>query len=95
MRVSSVSQHTGVFIDCDRHTDGATPKDDDDFWLDLYVMLSRATRLDDVLSFRAPPRDFLLRGPPAGLKQQVERFSSRPKAAALAAELSFDTFSIE
>ena len=91
------TMHTGVVVDCGRHTDGATPKDNDDWWLDLYVMLSRATRLDDLLLIRPPPSDFLLRGPPAGMKQQVERFSARAEscrasAAALAAELGFDTF---
>ena len=33
----------GVIIDCGRQEGGAHPKEDDDWWLDLYVMLSRAT----------------------------------------------------
>ena len=38
----------GVIIDCGRQEGGAHPKEDDDWWLDLYVMLSRATRLEDL-----------------------------------------------
>ena len=63
------------------------------WWLDLYVMISRATRLEDLLLIRAPPVDFLLRGPPKFLRRQVEAFSAgtelgRARAAALAAELN-------
>ena len=87
----------GVVIDCGRHTDGNTPKHDDDWWLDLYVMLSRATRLQDLLLVRAPPAKFLLQGPPKSLDQQLKRFAARSDAcrvaaAALAAELGFSRF---
>ncbi len=41
--------HKGVIVDCGRITDGQHPKNDENYWLDLYVMLSRATRLDDLL----------------------------------------------
>ena len=54
------TMHGGVVVDCGRHTGGATPKNDEDWWLDLYVMLSRATRLEDLLLVRPPPSDFLL-----------------------------------
>jgi hypothetical protein len=54
----------GVILDCGRIEKGTYPKDLDDWWLDLYVMLSRATRLEDLLLMRAPPASFLLRGPP-------------------------------
>ena len=76
---------------------GATPKHDDDWWLELYVMLSRATRLEDLLLVRAPPSSFLLRGPPADLKRQLDRFAERAEAcrvsaAAVAVELGLDEF---
>ena len=48
------TMHEGVVIDCGRHEGGAHPKDDDDWWLDLYVMLSRATRLEDFLLNQTP-----------------------------------------
>ena len=90
--------HDGVVIDCGRHEGGSTPKDDEDWWLDLYVMLSRATRLEDILLARAPPSSFLLQGPPKSLKQQLLTFAARTEACRqqalrLAAELGFDEFS--
>ena len=41
---------------------GAHKKEDDDWWLDLYVMLSRATKLDDLLLMRAPDLSFFVKG---------------------------------
>ena len=52
----------GVIIDCGRQEGGAHPKEDDDWWLDLYVMLSRATQLDDVVLMRAPDFVFFRKG---------------------------------
>ena len=54
----------GVIIDCGRIATGPTPKRDEDWWLDLYVMLSRATRLEELLLLRAPSLEFLQKGPP-------------------------------
>ncbi len=89
--------HDGVIIDCGRHEGGSTPKEDDDWWLDLYVMLSRATRLEEILLARAPPSTFHLRGPPKSLKQQLLTFAARTEtcrqqAAALVAELGLEEF---
>ena len=67
----------GVIIDCGRIETGPHPKEPDDWWLDLYVMLSRATRLEDLLLMRAPPASFLLRGPPASLRLQLDKFAAR------------------
>ena len=82
----------GVVIDCGRHASGSTRKDDEDWWLDLYVMLSRATRLDDLLLLRPPELEFFLNGPPKSLKKQLAMFARRTagcrkKAAELADEL--------
>ena len=52
--------------------------DEDSWWLHLYVVMSRATRLDDLLLVGAPPVEFLLRGQPRDLKQRVVMFASRP-----------------
>ena len=87
----------GVIIDCGRHESGPNPKEPNDWWLDLYVMLSRATRLEDLLLLRAPPASFLLRGPPESLRLHLEKFAARTeacrqRAAELAAELGFTEF---
>ena len=51
--------------------------DDDRWWLHLYVMLSRATSLDDLLLLRAPEPEFLLRGPPKDLLKALQDFATR------------------
>ena len=71
--------------------------DEDNWWLHLYVMISRATDSDDLLLLRAPPEDFLLRGPPRDLRRQLEIFEgratdSRRRAELLAAELGLAKF---
>ena len=53
----------GVIVDCARRVGGAHPMGDDDWWLHLYVMMSRATRLDDLLLLRARGVEFLKRWP--------------------------------
>ena len=58
-----------------------------DWWLHLYVMLSRATSLDDVLLLRAPESDFLLRGPPADLRARLAVFGRRVKDTRAKAEM--------
>ena len=68
-----------------------------DWWLELYVMLSRATRLDDLLLLRAPPSSWLLQGPPPDLKKNLQAFASRTagcraRAEKLARELGFSNF---
>lgn len=47
--------------------------DRDSFWSALYVLLSRATRMEDLLIFRCPPKTFFDRGPPEYLKQFLKR----------------------
>ena len=87
----------GVILDCGRHESGRGKKEDDDWWLDLYVMLSRATRIQDLLLMRAPSSEFLLKGPPPGLQKQLLKFATRTAACRKAAEdlvteLGFDEF---
>ena len=89
-----------MVLDCGRHEVGNGKKDDDDWWLELYVGLSRATRHEDLLLMRAPPIEFFLAGPPAGLRKQLEQFAARTKrcrrdARALAKELGFTEFLCE
>ena len=87
----------GVVIDCGRHETGETRKDDGDWWLDIYVMLSRATRLSDLLLLRAPGLDFLLQGPPADLSQRLTAFARkadgcRSKALDIVRDLKLEAF---
>ena len=87
----------GVILDCGRHESGQGKKDDDDWWRDVYVTLSRATRIPDVLLIRASPWDFLLHGPPSSLQKALRQFAKRAeagrkKAEGLIAELGFGEF---
>ena len=80
-----------MLIDMARCEDGAHPMDDDTWWLHLYVMISRATQLEDLLLLRAPPVEFLLRGPPEQLRERLRLFGRRTKAChARAEELARD-----
>jgi len=88
------TMHDGVIIDCGRQDGGSHPKQDDDWWLDMYVMLSRATRLDDLLLLRAAELEFFAKGPPKTLRKQLAKFASRTEAcrvesAKIESELGF------
>ena len=50
--------------------------DDVMWWLHLYVMFSRATRISDMLILRLLPRELLERGP-ANVRAQLQRFAER------------------
>jgi len=87
----------GVIIDCGRQEGGSNPKEDDDWWLDLYVMLSRATRLDDLLLLRGPDLEFFAKGPPKTLQKQLAKFARRTencrqRAEHIARELGLAAF---
>lgn len=87
----------GVIIDCARREDGPHPMDDGTWWLHLYVMLSRATTLDDLLLLRAPGPAFLLQGPPKDLQKALKLFAKRVEqcrldATALARDLGLQRF---
>ena len=87
----------GVVIDCAKRELGAHKTDLNDYWLHMYVMLSRATSLRDVILLRAPDASFLLQGPPPDLQKRLKMFRSRVdtcarKAEALAKELGFLKF---
>ena len=88
----------GVVVDCKKR-EGCGERDtrQEDYWLHMYVMLSRATSLADILLIRAPDARFLLQGPPQDLKARLEMFRARvatcrEHALALAKGLGFDTF---
>ena len=69
---------SGVTIDCARlPKQGGTGLSDDDWWLNLYVMFSRATQMSDMLLLRPPPRELLERGPPDAIREQLRIFSAR------------------
>ena len=91
--------HQGVVVDCGPPPEKRPPRGADvhgDYWLQLYVMLSRATRSEDLLLMRAPAADFLLQGPPADLKSKLATFANRTGACrrtaeALVRELGFES----
>ena len=66
---------TAITIDCARiEPQGARGKNEDEWWLNLYVMFSRATKMGDMLLLRPPPRELLERGPPASVRKALQRF---------------------
>ena len=66
----------GVTIDCARNEPEANGRgtSDDEWWLNLYVMFSRVTRMDDMLLLRPPRRELLERGPPVSVREALRRF---------------------
>ena len=56
--------------------------DRDTFWSALYVLLSRATRMEDLLVFRCPGKDFFDNGPPQYLKAFLNRLHEENGAIA-------------
>ena len=54
---------------------------DNNWWLNLYVMFSRVTKMSDLLLLRPPPREMLERGPPENVKQQLGIFEKRMAAS--------------
>ena len=52
----------------------------DDWWLHVYVMLSRVRTLDQVLVYGLPPRELFERGPPAYIRAGLERLEEMGKA---------------
>ena len=85
----------GVTVECARGEDaGRAGMSDDQWWLHLHVMFSRATRARNVLILRPPPREFLERRPLASLRNALLEFDKRAEsswaeAEHLAAELGF------
>lgn len=66
-----------VTIDCARNEpQGNRGTNDDAWWLNLYVMFSRVTRMEDMLLLRPPPRTLLERGPPASVREALRRFEN-------------------
>ena len=75
---------TGVTIDCARlEPQGSRGTNDDQWWLNLYVMFSRVTRMEDMLILRPPSREVLEKGPPASVQEALRRFekTEREKVA--------------
>ena len=68
-----ITLRQGTIVDCARLPEMG----DDNWWLHLYVMFSRVTKLDDLLLFRPPPRDVLERGPPSSIQKSLEVFLHR------------------
>ena len=62
-----------VTIDCARNEpQGQRGTSDDAWWLNLYVMFSRVTKVEDMLLLRLPPRTLLERGPPAAVREALQ-----------------------
>ena len=68
---------------------------DDEWWLNLYVMFSRVTKMEDMLILRPPPRELLERGPPAAVRQARELFDKRELESVAEAEMLAHRFGIQ
>ena len=69
---------TGVTIDCARlEPAGKTGLKEDTWWFHLYVMFSRATRMQDLLLLRPPPKELLEKGPPASIVSALQQFEAK------------------
>ena len=51
-----------------------TPRDD--YWLNLYVAMSRATRFSDLFIYRSPPKSFFDQGPPEYLRETLHQLDA-------------------
>ncbi len=51
--------------------------DRDAFWSAMYVLLSRVTRMEDMLLLRCPPKSFFDAGPPAYLKSFLQKLHDK------------------
>ena len=88
--------HTKVTIDCARiEPQGNRGTSDDDWWLNLYVMFSRATKMEDMLLLRPPPRTLLERGPPAAVREALQRFEEAERATIAHAKMLAKRFDIQ
>ena len=84
-----------VTIDCARNEpQGQRGTSEDAWWLNLYVMFSRVTRMDDMLLIRPPPRRLLERGPPASVRDALRRFESTERDTVADAVLLAQRFGI-
>ena len=84
-----------VTIDCARNEpQGQRGTTDDAWWLNLYVMFSRVTRMSDMLLLRPPPRTLLERGPPASVREVLQRFEKTERDTIADAVLLAQRFGI-
>ena len=61
----------------------------------MYVMLSRATKMEDLLLLRPPPKDFFERGPPPSIVKALQQFENKRVASEAAAEALARTLRIQ
>ena len=86
---------TGVTIDCGRlEPTGGQGMSDDSWWFHLYVLFSRATRMEDMLLLRPPPRSLVERGPPAYILKALRRFEELEVSSTEAAKTLCREFGI-
>ena len=76
----------GVTIDCARIEEAGRGMKEGDWWLNLYVMFSRATQMQDMLLLRPPPRSFLEDGPPSSVRAALTQFEATAASSRLEAE---------
>ena len=73
---------------------GSQGTTDDEWWLSLYVMYSRVTRMADMLLLRPPPRTLLERDPPTAVREALQRFERAERRTIAEAEVQAQQFGI-
>ena len=84
----------GVTIDCARIEEAGRGMKEGDWWLNLYVMFSRATQMQDMLLLRPPPRSFLEDGPPSSVRAALIQFEAKAVSSRMEAERMASLLSI-
>jgi len=59
---------------------------DDTWWFHLYVLFSRATRMQDLLLLRPPPKELLDKGPPQSIVSALQQFEAKRLTSVAEAE---------
>ena len=68
---------------------------EDEYWLSVYVLLSRLRGFDGLLLLRPPLRDLLEGGPPAALQEELQRRSQLQKSTIQQLDTALGAFRAE
>ena len=86
-KIRTVQTAQGLSMDACRiycgqpsHMKGSDAKEDD-YWIHLYVMLSRVRSARNVLLYQLPDRRFLGRGPPAWMRSGIQELEAKAEAS--------------
>ena len=64
------------------------------YWLNIYVMLSRAVAMENLMLFRCPPKSFFDEGPPKYLREFLESLEEMEHITTSAADKAKDSLGL-